>query len=375
MKKRSSTKIICTLGPATNSFESIERLLLSGMSIARLNMSHGTKEEYVRIISVIRLVERKHNTKLFIAIDTCGPELRIYTKETLQINENDLITIVPQEDYSKHLKTSKTLICVNLDNFESINKDGLISLDDSKLFMKIKHLEDRLIYATALSEYTLKSGKRIKFDSVEGKHVFLNEKDKEDIAFAILNRLDAIFVSFVESLEDIIQVKDIITDKTIQIIAKIESKKGVDNIQEIEKVSDGIMVARGDLMNDVFFNNLFSIQKLLCRKIMVKPIIMATEMLQSMTNTKTPLRAEVSDIGNAILDNCSATMLSSETAVGRYPDISVDTMRLICIDAENYMSLLNKEPLAAITFVDWTGDMCRILMLRRSVYFIKHEDI
>lgn len=370
MKKRSSTKIICTLGPATHTFESIERLLLSGMSIARLNMSHGTREEHLSRINTIRQVERKHKTKIFIAIDTCGPELRIYSKETQSVNENDNITIVPLENYFKHLKGNEAVIGVNLDTFESVNKNGLISLDDSKLFLEIKHLEDKLIQATALGSHNLRTGKRIKFEEIESKRVFLNKKDKEDLAFASLHRLDAIFVSFVESSKDIMDIRKIVIDNTIQVIAKVESKKGCDNIEEIEAVSDGIMIARGDLMNDVLFNNLFSTQKQLCRKIKLKPVIMATEMLQSMTHAKIPVRAEVSDVGNAVLDKCSATMLSSETAIGKYPDLSVDTMRLICIDAEKFMSELIREPLAEIIFMKWTGDECRKSMLARSMYFL-----
>lgn len=328
-KTKPSTKIICTIGPASSSLEMIQNLFLSGMSIVRLNMSHGTRASQAKIIENVRIVEKKYNTRIFIALDTRGPESRIFCGHPVDVKEGDIFKIWTNTKNKAHPVTT------NIHSFKGIVEGSLAVVDDSKLNMRIDKVEDDCITVTSLGSHILKNEKRIHFkmNRNSSERSFVSDLDREDLKFANEYKLDAIFVSFVESLDDLIEIKKFIDDPTVQVISKIESKKGFENLSRIEECSDGIMVARGDLMNDVGFESLFSYQKKITGNTK-KPVIMATEMLQSMSNSKVPFRAEISDIGNAVLDGCSAVMLSSETATGMYPDEAVDTMRQICIDAE-----------------------------------------
>lgn len=381
MKERPQTKIICTLGPASESFETIEQLFLNGMSIVRLNMSHGTHKTHLKAIENIRKIEEKYNFKIFIALDTQGPEFRICCSEPLHIKEGDGIKIVFQKNLNKYNNKNagaqnKHLVGVNVNTFDGLYAGSIINLDDSKLFLKIEHVHDDCLETTALDEHLLKNQKRIHFQSFSSNRTFLSSQDMLDVDFAVNNSLDAIFVSFVESSNDVIEIRKLIVDKTIQIIPKIESKKAICNIEEILGVSDGIMIARGDLMNDVGAAKLFSSQKQLVQLAKSKPIIMATEMLQSMVDSKTPLRSEISDIGNAILDGCSGIMLSSETAVGKHPALCVNTMRMISIDAEKYLNQMIgnvHDNAASIQLLEWSGIENRKNMLTKRIYFKKYS--
>ncbi|ELA40984.1 pyruvate kinase [Vittaforma corneae ATCC 50505] len=383
MKERSQTKIICTLGPASENFETIEQLFLNGMSIVRLNMSHGTHKTCSKIIENIRKVEEKYMVKIFVALDTQGPELRIHCTESLHIKEGDNVKIVFLDEFNRYAHNKKIeaknkhLIGVNINTLEGLCIGNVINLDDSKLLLRIEHVGNNYLETVALCEHLLKNKKRVYFQSLESDRTFLSGQDISDIDFAIKNFLDAIFVSFVESSKDIIKIRKLIKDKTVQIISKIESKKAICNIKEILDVSDGIMIARGDLMNDVGVELLFSSQKQLVYLSKSKPIIMATEMLQSMVNSKTPFRSEISDIGNAILDGCSGIMLSSETAVGKHPAICVDTMRMVSINAERYLNQLigdlHGDTVSAAQTLEWSGAEDRKSMLAKGIYFKKQS--
>lgn len=357
---KSQTKIICTIGPSSNSLEKLEQLFNSGMSIARLNMSHGDHEYHLKNIRNIRKIEQKYKTKIFIAMDTKGPELRIKCNKSLLISKGDTVYIKCSGNV-KDLHDHE--VYVSIPNFEDININDNINLDDSKLFLTVIKVENLCLTTTALNDHKLENNKRIHLSSLTNKLSFVSEKDQQDLKFAVENSLDAIFISFVENKENLQKIKMFIDDKTIQLISKIESKKGIENIDEIIAESDGIMIARGDLMNDVGVSEMFSSQKRLLNFSNKIPVIMATEMLQSMVKSNTPFRAEISDIGNAISDGCSGIMLSAETASGDFPVESVNVMRIVSIDAEKYFNI------NSLLYKEWKGNENRNEMLKRGVYF------
>lgn len=362
MNKRSKTKIICTIGPASESIEMIEKLFLNGMAIARINMSHGTTESHLEVIRNIRSVEEKHNTKIFIAMDTRGPELRVSCVPQL-IDKDESIVLIPFD--ASCTPEIQRVFGINIDSLEGVECDSIVRLDDSKLTLKVEVSDKKHIQAIALNNHFLENGKRIHFESKPKGRIFSDRRDAEELEGIAESPIDAIFVSFVEASDDLKKIRKIINNKTIQLVAKIESKKAVDNIEEILSASDGIMIARGDLMNDVGFENLFSHQKKLIQKNGGKPVIMATEMLESMIDATVPLRAEVSDIGNAIFDGCSGIMLSSETAIGKHPEQCVDVMRKVAIDAERCV----ESGIEEVKFIDWEGEEMRSRMLEPGTYF------
>jgi len=365
MGLRSKTKIICTVGPASADLKTLEQMFLNGMSIVRLNMSHGTQEEHIQTIRHVRMLEAKYRSKIFISLDTRGPELRVECDGALDIKEGDTVRIVPVSHAPYHPTDAVHLVRVNLPCLEGIEPGSIANLDDSKLILRVLHSSDACVEAVASNHHVLKNQKRIHFESLARNGPFVGPADAASIRFGAENSVDAIFVSFVQCAADLADIKSILDDSSVQIISKIESRAALQNIEDILDASDGIMVARGDLMNDVGVGSLFSSQKLLSGLSKRTNVIMATEMLQSMVESRTPLRAEVSDIGNAVLDGCSAIMLSSETSVGKYPAECVETMRCVAVDAERYA-----EPEDADTAtLEWKGNTSRSSMLVRGVYF------
>lgn len=337
MEQRPETAIICTIGPSSDSLEMLEKMFLSGMSVARLNMSHGDKEMHLAVIKKLRKLEAKYNQKIFIALDTKGPETRIFCNSDISIEEGDLIKIYTSDSQ----KTDS--ISVNLKSLSFVSVGDKISLDDCKLSLKVQSVNSNEIVAISLNNHVLKSEKRIYFPSLSDEIVFLSDEDKNDIEFAVLHNLDFVFLSFVECPQNIMDVREIIKGTGIKIFSKIESEVAMRNLNVIANLSDGLMVARGDLMNDVGVSNLFSHQKRIAKFSKYLPVIMATEMLESMVKSKIPMRSEVSDIGNAVTDKCCAVMLSAESAIGNHPNHCVDIMRKICLDAEKYISEENDQ--------------------------------
>ncbi len=328
------TKIVCTIGPASESEDKIRQLCLAGMNVARLNFSHGTHAEHLTRIKTIKKVRKELDLPIAILLDTKGPEYRIglfengkvrlaagdrfnFTTEDIEGNEKQVS--VSYKNLANELTTGDTILVNNgLVQFRVLKTDGT-------------QIETEVIIGGELSDR-----KSMSFPGKHIKQIYLSEQDKSDIAFGVENDVDFIACSFVSVRQDLIDVhnylKSLGKDDTVELIAKIENQSGADNIEEICQECDGIMVARGDMGVEVPFEQLPAIQKMLIEKCRVlgKRSITATEMLESMIHSPRPTRAEASDVANAVYDGTSAVMLSGETAAGDYPVEAVTVMSKIC---------------------------------------------
>jgi pyruvate kinase len=323
------TKIICTIGPATDNDKSIEKLLDGGMNIARLNFSHGTHESHKGTIDRLKKARKKKKTPLAIMLDTKGPEVRtaVLPDEGISVNTGDKITLVPEE-FAK-----KGEIPVNYPGLpEDVKAGDSILIDDGTLALSILSLDGPRIFCQVENSGLIESRKGVNVPGVALSLPILSEKDKGDLLFGIKEEVDYIAASFVRNDTDVLTIRRLLDEnggKDIKIISKIENGEGVECIDHILALSDGVMVARGDLGVEVNFEDVPFIQKEIIRKgkAVGKPIIIATQMLDSMINNPRPTRAEVSDISNAIYESASTVMLSGETAKGKYPFNCLDVMR------------------------------------------------
>lgn len=381
MDPRSHTKIICTIGPRTSSVEEIRKLLARGMSVARLNLSHGDLSHHSNTIDSIRAVERETGHRIFVALDTRGPEFRILCKAPLAVGQGDSIRIVKAKDL-EDLPQDVQCVGTDVDDFGFLNPGSTVTFDDRRLSVLVERVEPSGIVCRSLGTHLLENNKRIHFPESPGNKVFLDEKDIKGLELGIEKNVDAVFLSFVENASEVSSARKLLKGRQIKVISKIESLRGVKNIDAIVRVSDGIMVARGDLFNDIGVETMFSTQKLLIQACKTKPVIMATEMLSSMAQRPTPLRSEIADIGHSVLDGCAAVMLSEETARGKYPSESVDVMRKVCMDAERFIGYSHEcvkvnsareldpgEQKICLVSLPEGCDMDRELMFRRGVYF------
>ncbi|MCR5450631.1 MAG: pyruvate kinase [Solobacterium sp.] len=332
------TKIICTIGPSSESEEMLKKLCLAGMNVARLNFSHGTHEEHQVKIDRIKKVREELNLPIAILLDTKGPEFRVGTFEngkaevaegaeftftTEQVVGNEHIASVSYADLAKELLPGDTILVNN----------GLLNFC-------VKEINGSEILTEVISGGVISDRKSMSFP---GKHLhqkYLSEQDEKDIIFGIENGVDFIACSFVSVKQDLLDVQKVLDEHNasdIDLIAKIENQSGVDHISEICEACDGIMVARGDLGVEIPFEQLPHIQKDLIAKcrMLGKRAITATEMLESMIQKPRPTRAEVSDVANAVYDGSSAIMLSGETAAGLYPVQAVEAMAKIAVETEN----------------------------------------
>ena len=333
------TKIVCTIGPASESEEMLTALCKAGMNVARLNFSHGTHEEHLARIERIKKVRRELDLPIAIMLDTKGPEYRIgtfkegkvflkagdhFTFTTLDVEGDDGIVSVSYKNLAKELEPGDRILLNNaLLEFRVLSSNGT-------------EIETEIVTGGELS-----NRKSMSFPGKHIRQVYLSEQDKADILFGVENDVDFIACSFVSVRQDLVDVHDFLRehgrDNTVELIAKIENQSGYDNIREICKECDGIMVARGDMGVEVPFEQLPAIQKDLITKcrMLGKRVITATEMLESMIHNPRPTRAETSDVANAVYDGTSAVMLSGETAAGKYPVEAVSTMARIAEATEN----------------------------------------
>lgn len=319
------TKIICTLGPASDSVNKIVQLIEAGMNIARLNFSHGTFEHHKKIIENIRIAEKKTGKKIGILQDLQGPKIRIGKMEEKKIKENDEITItINNEKILKFLKKGERVL-VN---------DGLVELEISKVLKNT-------VKCKAKTSGKINTGKGVHFPDSNISIDTITAKDKKDLKFGLKNNVDFIALSFVKSAQDIKDLKALIKkhgSEKKQIIAKIERHEAVKNLKSIIKASDAVMVARGDLGVDIPAEEVPIIQKrmIALSNKYAKPVITATQVLQSMVTKPRATRAEISDAANAVFDHTDAIMLSNETAVGKYPLRAVETLSKVtnCIERE-----------------------------------------
>lgn len=337
------TKCVTTLGPASNTFEVIKQLVENGSNCARINFSHGTHEEHLARIVAIRGVATKLNVPIAIMLDTRGPEVRTHTFKggSAQIKKNDIITVIDNEE----IIGSSSKFSVNYSNLSKDMKvnDNLL-VDDGKLTLKVIDIKAHVIICQALNTHIIKDRRAINIPNVKLSLPFISDKDKADLIFGCQQQVDFVATSFVCSKEDILAIRKVLDDnggKHIQIIAKIESQLAVNNFDEILKVSDSIMVARGDLGVEIPFQKVPFlehewIQK--CRSAN-KTVIVATQMLDSMIDNPHPTRAEVTDVWVAMNWGTTCTMLSGESANGNYPVLAIATMSKIIVDAESHQSI------------------------------------
>lgn len=343
MKK---TKIICTLGPASDSEEVISELIDAGMNVARLNFSHGTHEEHAVKIAKIKKVREQKKAPIAIMLDTKGPEFRIGTFENgkIMLKEGDPFTFTTEDIVGNEQRVSVSFkgIC------EQLFPGDKILLNNGLMVFEVTEVKAPDVICKTIIGGELSNRKSMFFPDKELDMMYLSEQDKSDIAFGVEQGIDYIACSFVSRAQDVIDVRNWLEKcgspaGDIEIIAKIESRAGVNNLDEILAASDGIMVARGDLGVEVPFEELPSIQKTIIHKCRVhgKRSITATEMLESMIKQPRPTRAEISDVANAVYDGSSAIMLSGETAAGAYPVEAVKAMARIAAQAEENTQYIN----------------------------------
>lgn len=342
MKK---TKIICTLGPASSSEEIIRELFLNGMNVGRFNFSHGTHEEHLLKMKTFRKVRDELDLPGAILLDTKGPEIR------LRNFINDRVVLVSGK---KFILTSKDVL--GTDEIASITYSDLpnevkmntkILIDDGKVELIVESTDKENIYTKVLVGGSISNHKGVNVPSIKLGMPYLNNVDKDDLLFGIEQDVDYIAASFTRRREDVETLRNFLDSnggENIKIIAKIENQEGIDNFDEILKLADGIMIARGDMGVEVNYEKLPGIQKRFIGKCYQsgKVVITATQMLESMIENPVPTRAEISDVANAVFDGTSAIMLSGETANGKYPVIALESMAKIAIQAERDAFDLNK---------------------------------
>lgn len=323
------TKIVCTIGPASESKEMLLKLYDEGMDVMRINFSHGTHEEQLEKIKLARSLEEEYGILLPIALDTKGPEIRTGMMEggRLKVNKGDILRISMEPTLGKNGYFS----CSYKGLYDDVNIGETILVDDGNLLLRIKEKDEkkRELIVEAENSHDIKDQKGMNVPSSNLSMPFISPQDEKDIVFGIENGVDAIFASFVRRPSDVLDIKKILNKygkDDLPVFAKIENPEGVRKIEEIVKVADGIMVARGDLGDEIAPEEVPLVQRniiSLCRRY-GKPVITATQMLDSMTSHPRPTRAEVSDVATAIDESTDCVMLSGETASGTYPAESVN---------------------------------------------------
>ena len=347
------TKIICTIGPATESFASLRKLYKAGMNVARLNMSHSDHKSAKRVIERIKKLNKEVKTPVGIMLDTQGPEIRTGDSTSIvDLVPGQLVSFTVRDE----VDVETTSIRVNYDELiESVKVGTLISLDNGLLNFKVLKKSENELECKVIDGGKLGSKRHVNLPGIRINLPSITEKDKDDIAFGLKEDVDFIALSFVRSASDIEDLKILLKKqiKKVKIISKIEDREGLTHIDEICKASDGVMVARGDLGIETDLFNLPNVQRKImskCAKNGVRSIV-ATHLLESMINNPTPTRAEVTDIANAIYEGADALMLSGETAVGKYPVECVDFISKIAKKTEKYRTLGYESKLIADT--DW----------------------
>ena len=332
------SKIVCTIGPATETEEMLEKIMIQGMNVARINFSHQTQKEHKVRFDTIKKVREKLDKPVAIMLDTKGPEVRTGDFEN---GEVELITgekfVLTTKDIIGTDKISK-ITYKNLPNEVEIG--DFILIDDGLIELEVLEKDDDEVTCLIKNGGTVTNHKGVNIPGVSIGLPSLTEKDREDIIFGIENDIDFVAPSFIRKARDVIEIRRVLEEnggEDIQIISKVENREGVDNIEEIINLSDGIMIGRGDLGVEIPPEEVPLVQKMIIKKCNEagKPVITATQMLDSMIRNPRPTRAEVTDIANAILDGSDSIMLSGETAAGKYPEESVRTMSDIAVRIEN----------------------------------------
>lgn len=351
------TKIVCTIGPSSESLENTKKLIMAGMNVARLNFSHGDFEEHGNRIKNIRQACEELNKTVAILLDTKGPEIRTgkLEVEPIELVQDEYITLTTEEILGDKNRLSITYKELPQD----VQVGSTILIDDGLIGLTVVEIQGTEIRCRIVNGGTIKSKKGVNVPGVAISLPGITEKDANDIIFGIEQGIDFIAASFVRKASDVLEIRELLkkhNGEHIQIISKIENQQGVDNLDEILEVSDGLMVARGDLGVEIPAEEVPLVQKRMIEKCNLagKPVITATQMLDSMQRNPRPTRAEASDVANAIFDGTDAIMLSGETAAGKYPVESVLTMSRIAEKAEsalNYREMFLKQRIAQDTSV------------------------
>ena len=331
------TKIVCTLGPACSDKQTLIEMCKAGMNVARLNFSHNTHADHEKRIALIKEVREELGLPIAIMLDTKGPEYRIKTFKNgkITLKEGDTFTFTADE-----VEGDETRVSVNYKGLpHDLEKGDIILLNNGLLSFEVTDKTDTDVLCRVVIGGELSDRKSMSFPNKTLKQIYLSNQDKQDIKYGIEHDIDFIACSFVSCRQDLLDVKNYLSElgaSGIDLIAKIENRSGVDNIEEISGECDGIMVARGDMGVEIPFEELPAIQKKIITKcrMLGKRVITATEMLESMIYNVRPTRAEISDVANAVYDGTSAIMLSGETAAGKYPVQAVRTMARIAENTE-----------------------------------------
>ncbi len=354
------TKIICTMGPASDSEEVLRKMVEGGMNVARLNFSHGTHESHGKTIDMIKKVREEMGVPLPILLDTKGPEYRIGTfeKGSILLEEGDPFTFCCEETAGTVEKVSVSYKKLS----EELQPGDTILVNDGLVSLRVEAIAGTEIHCVTLIGGKLSDRKSMSFPGKVLKQTYLSEQDKADLLFGIEKDVDFVACSFVSCARDILDVREFLDangGSKIQLMAKIENQSGVDNAEDILRYCEALMVARGDLGVEVPYQELPAIQKhliKLCNR-MGAVCITATEMLESMIEKPRPTRAEISDVANAVFDGSSAIMLSGETASGKYPVQAVSAMAMIAKNAEEHIDYAKRFRSADIVIDDLTDAM------------------
>jgi len=331
------TKIICTIGPASQNEEMLKKLFLAGMNVARLNFSHGSHHEHRENIARIRKVRDSLELPGAVLLDTKGPEIRIknFEKGEVLLKEGEYFTLTTEDVIGNTKRVSVTYLNLS----KELKEEDTILIDDGKVMLKVAEIDGAEIKCKIVHGGKISNHKGVNIPDVEINMPYLSQKDKDDLKFGIEEDVDYVAASFIRTSEDAGMVREFLNKnggEKIKLIAKIESMQGIDNFEDILGVVDGIMIARGDMGVEVPYELLPGIQKRLIRRCVQqgKVVITATQMLESMITSPVPTRAEINDVANAVFDGTSAVMLSGESAAGMYPEESVKAMSRIATEAE-----------------------------------------
>lgn len=352
------TKIVCTLGPASTTYDQIKKMAMAGMNVARINMSHGTYEEHQQRIDNVKKVRRNLGIPIPIMVDTKGPEIRIgiFKNGKIEVTEGMPFDFVNDDVVGDETRVSITY----KDLYKDVYDGGTILLNDGLLMFRITGIEKGVIHTEAQNGGTLSDRKGLFVPNVKLNMPFLSEQDKKDLEYGVKIGAEMYALSFVQDGACVTEVRNFLLSrgaKDVCLIAKIESQSGLDNIDEIIDASDGVMVARGDLGVETPYEKLPAIQKMLITKSRMsgKFVITATEMLESMITKLRPTRAEIVDVANAVYDGSSCVMLSAESAVGINPSNTIATMARIAEEAErniDYKQMYTSSPFTLMNNTD-----------------------
>ncbi len=344
------TKIICTIGPATESLDMLKRLYAAGMNVVRFNMSHGDHASHARVISAVRELNASVKYPVSLLLDTQGPEIRTGAlHQDLQLNEGDVITVNVRSGES----VEETSFHINYEDLlEAVDPGDRITVDNGLINLEVLEKQERALRCRVVDGGTLKSRRHVNLPGIKVNLPAITNKDRRDILFGIEQSIDYVALSFVREASDVLQLRDLLAEhgaESVKIIAKIEDQEGVKNLESIIEAADGVMVARGDLGVEIPLEQLPSVQRSIVRLCAEKGkrVIVATHLLESMITNPLPTRAEVTDVANAAYEEVDAIMLSGETTVGKYPVRCVEFLDRIVREAERGRGLRFCEGLAS----------------------------